>query len=86
MQKEEENLKVLAVSPCFSFVPVFENWHFAFAAWKESADVFLVCKDNKQGNGNGKNPVGDIIYIENDQYKNRESHASQYRTQGHKTG
>jgi hypothetical protein len=32
MQKEEEILKVLAVSPCFSFVPVFENWNFAFAA------------------------------------------------------
>jgi hypothetical protein len=66
MQKVEEFLKVLAVSPCFSLVAVFENRYFAFAARKESADVFLVCKDNKQGNGNGKNPVSNIVYIEND--------------------
>ena len=32
MQKVEEILKVLAVSPCFSLVAVFENRYFAFAA------------------------------------------------------
>ena len=86
MQKVEKILKVVAVSPCLSLITIFENRHFAFAAWKESADVFLVCKDNEQGNSNGKNPVGNVVHIENDQYKYRESHAGQYRTQGYKTG
>ena len=86
MWKEEEILKILTVSPCLSLVAVFENRDFAFAAREEPADVFLVREDNKQGNGNGKDPVGDIVYIKNDQNENRKSHACQYGTQGNKTG
>ena len=86
MWKEEEILKILAVSSCLSLVAVFENRHFAFAAREEPADVFLVREDNKQGNGNGKNPVGDVVYIENDQNEYRESHARHDGTQGNKTG
>jgi len=86
MQKEEENLKVLAVSPCFSLIAVFENRHFAFTTREQSADIFLVSENNQQGNSDSKNSVGNIVYIKNDQDKNREGHACQYGTKGYKTG
>jgi hypothetical protein len=75
MQKKEEILNVLAVSPRLSSIAVFENWHFAFTARKKSAYVFLVSQDNKQGNCNGKDSVRSIVYIKNDEDKYRESHA-----------
>lgn len=57
-----------------NFFPVSESQdgNLVFAAVQKTGNVFLMGKDDQQGNCNGKNPVGVVIYVENDEDKYRE--------------
>ena len=46
-------------------VAVFQDRDFAFAAFQQAPDVFLVGKDDQQGHSYCKDPVRVVIVVEN---------------------
>jgi hypothetical protein len=67
-------------------VTIPENGHFVLISPDQPGDVFLMSKDNQQGDGNGKSAVQGLVCIKNIEDENRECQAGKNGTQGNESG